>query len=139
VVILPPENYGILREHDTTNDKTYHHLIVNAKVHHQMQEIQNQILEEHDFDRTARKMEVRDNSTMYGNADWKIYPYVKIEPNYTLKNSETHYLRFRIIYWENRSTGILKKGVSIYNVRSVLDPDGKTTVQPFHQRKLELI
>ncbi len=138
-VILPPEQYGILREHDVNTDKTYYHLLVSGKVHLQLQEIQNQLLEEHDFERTARKMEVRDNSTVYGQADWKIYPYVKIEPLYALKNSETHYLRFRVIYWENRSTGILKKGVSIYNVRSLLDPEGKSTTQPFHQRKLELI
>lgn len=138
-VILQPQHYGVLREHDTNQDKIYYHLLVPARIHQQIQELQEGLLDEHDFERAARKLEVRENTTGFGEANWKIYPYAKVEPLYPLKSCDTHYLRFRIIFWESRADGMLKKGVSIYNMRSLTNPEGKTDVKPFHERKLELI
>jgi hypothetical protein len=133
-VTLRPREYRLLKELDPVSQKAYFHLLVNPAAHTQIQQAQNDLIEEHDFERMSRLLDVRENSTAYGAADWMIYPYAKTENPDMLKDSSTYLLKFRVVFWEKaQKGGAPLRGLSLYDLRSV------TENLPFNARKLEVL
>jgi hypothetical protein len=133
-IILRPRDYRLLRETDPISQKPYFHLLVNPVSHAQIQQAQNELIEEHDFERLSRTLDVRENSTAYGAADWMIYPYAKTEDPTNLKDSSVYLLKFRVVFWEKaQKGGMIQRGFSLYDLRSV------TENLPFNVRKLEVL
>lgn len=134
VITLRPREYRLLREIDPISQKSFFHLLVNPVSHAQIQHAQNELMEEHDFERVSRVLDVRENSTAYGAADWMIYPYAKTENAEGLKDSSTYLLKFRVVFWEKSlKGGLTQRGLSLYDLRSV------TENVPFNVRKLEVL
>jgi hypothetical protein len=133
-ITLRPRDYRLLKEHDPISQKVYFHLLVNAAAHTQIQQAQMELIEEHDFERIAKVLDVRENSTAYGAADWMIYPYAKTEHPDALKDSSTYLLKFRVVFWEKaQKGGATLRGFSLYDLRSVQEN------LPFSVRKLEVL
>lgn len=133
-VTLRPREYRLLRELDPISQKSYFHLLVNPLSHSQIQQAQNELIDEHDYERLSRVLDVRDNTTAYGAADWMIYPYAKTENAEGLKDSSTYLLKFRVVFWEKaQKGGSVQRGFSLYDLRSV------TENLPFNVRKLEVL
>lgn len=134
-LVLRPRDYRLLKERDELNQKVYVHLLVNPVAHTKIQQAQNELIDEHDFERVARILDVRPNTTAYGAADWMVYPYAKTENPDMLKDSSSYLLKFRVVFWETLEKGgvLTKRGFSLYDLRSVVED------LPFSARKLEVL
>lgn len=135
MVTLRPREYMLLKEQDPIDGKVFIHLLANPASHAAIQKAQTELLDEHDFERLGRVLDVRENQTPYGAADWKIYPYAKSEAPELLKGSDTYLLKFRVVFWEKLQpkAGNMTRGVSLYDLKSVNDN------LPFNARKLEVL
>lgn len=134
-ILLAPRDYRILKERDEFSQKIYIHLLVNSAAHHKIQQAQNELIEEHDFERIGRVLDVRTNTTAYGATDWMVYPYAKSENPEFLKDSSMYMLKFRVAFWEKLEKGgaLTKRGLFLSDLRSV------TEDLPFSARKLEVL
>jgi hypothetical protein len=131
-IVIPLHEYVLFRE-SPSETKTFYHLLVNPAQHERILSLQDHLLATFDEHKTGKKLSFQTVSpTDFGltttteQPHWYLYTYVRPQSDEDIRDSSSHNLYVRCIYWENADT-FYKNGVALAGLRMVTD-DGPRTL-----------
>lgn len=125
-LVLPKNEFAVIKATDPNTKKSYHHLMVNVFQKDKIITIANELLTEFDKEKTGRQLRpVPVNPATYGiqtkeKNDWFMFMYVSPKAGEELKACKENELYVRCIYWENADS-LYKNGVSLTGMRIATD------------------
>jgi hypothetical protein len=122
-MLVPVHEYRLFS--DQRDGRTFYHLLLSPAQYYRLLNVEQTLLDRFDVNKTARRAQhtVVDPKTLglktvHEDNAWYLFKYVKIESPDLLRDSSTHNLYLRCIYWENNDS-FDKNGVSIVGIKMV--------------------
>ena len=125
-LVLPNNEFAVIKATDPNTKKTYHHLMVNTFQKDRIITIAHDLLTEFDKEKTARHLKpIAVTPATYGvqtkeKTDWHMFMYVSPKAGEELTACKEKELYVRCIYWENADS-LYKNGVSLTGMRIATD------------------
>lgn len=125
-LVLPKNEFAVIKATDPNTKKTYHHLMVNTFQKDRIVTIAHELLTEFDKDKTGRRLKpIAVSPATYGiqtkeKTDWYMFMYVSPKAGEELKSCKENEIYVRCIYWENADS-LYKNGVSLTGMRLATD------------------
>lgn len=122
-MLVPVHEYRLFSDH--RDGRVFYHLLLSPAQYYRLLNVEQTLLDRFDVHKTAKRAQhaVVDPKTLglktvLDDNAWYLFKYVKVESPDLLRDSSTHNLYLRCIYWENDDS-FDKNGVAIVGIKMV--------------------